>query len=95
MKIAPRDIAVYSIAACLVYLTGERIFDRFISRYPQMVWVRGGNIDATIDGGSIDSVGKINDQVNVNVDGGSVRVDGGKLDYETDALGRLEVVPTR
>ncbi|MCF3642993.1 hypothetical protein LXM94_23810 [Rhizobium sp. TRM95111] len=91
------------IAVCLVVLAGDRIYERFFNRIPQMVYVRGGDMSVSVSGGDLDSVGTIEtvetvdtvdrlDPMGLSVL--DVNVKGGKLDYPTDFQGNLRVSNT-
>ncbi|MDM9628532.1 hypothetical protein QTL95_21780 [Rhizobium sp. S152] len=85
--------ALTVIAVCLAGLLGERIYDRLATPLPARVYVMGGDLSVTVDGGtlsevdrvgSVGSLGSVDDTIGVDVKGG-------KLDYETDAYGTLKV----
>ncbi len=84
--------ALTVIAVCLTALLVDRLYDRLAVRMPARVYVMGGDLSVTVDGGSLSeverirSVGAIDDTVDVDVKGG-------KLDYSTDAFGTLKVTP--
>lgn len=87
------------VASSLVVLAADAIYDRFINRTPQIVYVRGGSLDVSVSGGelskidevgSVGSVGSIDSLPTSEID---VNVKGGKLDYPTDFSGRLIVKP--
>lgn len=78
------------VASALAILTADALYDQFLNKRPQVVFVRGGDMSVTVDGGNLDSVGSINDLDSKTFD---VKVTGGTLDYPTDISGNLIVKP--
>lgn len=79
------------MASALAILAADALYDRFLNKRPQVVFVRGGDMSVTVDGGNLDSVGSIDDLDSKTFD---VNVTGGKLDYPTDMWGNLVVKPS-
>lgn len=95
MKPDIKSITNITIAACLVVLAADQIYERFFDRTPARVYVLGGDMSVTVDGGylrSIEEVQRLNYAELAPLSWPlEVEVKGGKLDYPTDFRGNLKV----
>jgi hypothetical protein len=87
--------ALAVIAMCLVGLLADRLYDRVGTHLPSRVYVLGGDLSVTVDGGSLSEVDRVGSVGSVgSMDNAvDVEVKGGKLDYPTDVYGNLKVSP--
>lgn len=97
MKATTNNIALVTIATCLLVLATDRIYGRFFDKMPSRVYVMGGDMSVSVDGGHLESVTEV-ERLNYAVlaplnDSLEVEVKGGKLDYPTDWRGNLIVSP--
>lgn len=85
MKPDIKSITNITIAVCLVVLVADQIYERFFDRAPALVYVLGGDMSVTVDGGylsSIEEVQRINYTELAPLSWPlEVEVKGGKLDY--------------
>lgn len=99
MKPTLNGVAMTTIAACLLVLAADRVYGRFFDRMPSRVYVMGGDMSVSVDGGHLESVTEVQRLNYAELAPLSypleVEVKGGKLDYPTDWRGNLIVIPSK